>query len=82
MQAIITQLQQLGTRSPWKPTMWIWCEFYWVKKWVRSRSKKTKFTMMEKKDKRKRGREKIIQIQNIYQQDAKIVIPIEGPHYI
>jgi len=37
---------------------------------------------MEKKDKRKRGREKIIQIQNIYEQDAKIVSPIEGPHYI
>jgi len=42
MQAIITQLQELGTWSPWKPIMLIWCEFYWLKKWVRSRSKNTK----------------------------------------
>jgi len=42
MQAIITQLLQLGTWSPWKPIALIWCEFYWVKKWARSRSKNTK----------------------------------------
>lgn len=38
----------IGTWSPWKPTLLIWYDFWWVKKWVKSRCKISKAWTDEK----------------------------------
>jgi len=71
MQAIITQLQQLGTWSPWTPIMWVLL------------SKKVSKIKIQEYQSLQWWKRKIKE-QEVERRLSKfkIVIPIESPHYI
>lgn len=48
----------IGTWSPWKPTLLIWYDFWWVKKWVKSRCKRSSKAWNDEKEKWSRENER------------------------